>query len=48
MAREENAEELDTEFKPLIEGMVEVKLSNETKSRIREPWTKALIVKVFW
>lgn len=48
MAREEHAEELDTEFEPLIEGMVEVKLSKESKSRIREPWTKALIVKVFW
>ena len=47
MAREEDAEELDTELEPLIEGMVEVKLSKETKSRIGEPWTKALIVKVF-
>ena len=27
--------------------MVDVKLSKETKSRIRAPWTKALIVKVY-
>ena len=31
----------------MIEGMVEVKLSKETKSCIRAPWSKALIVKVF-
>ena len=34
-------------MEPLIEGMAEVKLSKETKSRIRAPWSKALIVKVF-
>jgi len=47
MVKEEDADELDTELEPLIEGMVEVKLFKETKSRIRKPWTKALIVKVF-
>ena len=31
----------------LSEGMVEVSLSRETKSRIRAPWSKTLIVKVF-
>lgn len=46
MVRREE-EESDTELEPLIEGMVEVKLPKETKSHIREPWTKALIVKVF-
>nr|POE90796.1 hypothetical protein CFP56_23091 [Quercus suber] len=39
--------ELDVDIEPLIEGMVKVKLSKETKLRIREPWSKALIVKVF-
>ena len=34
-------------MEPLIEGMAEVKLSKETKTRIRAPWSKALIVKVF-
>ena len=32
---------------PLIEGMAKVKLSKETKTCIRAPWSKALIVKVF-
>ena len=46
--REEEAEvESDTELDDLVEGMVDVKLSKETKSRIRAPWTKALIVKVY-
>nr|POF19134.1 hypothetical protein CFP56_65025 [Quercus suber] len=40
-------EESDTEFEELIEGMVDVKLSKETKSRIKAPWSKALIVKVY-
>ena len=31
----------------MTEGMAEVKLSKETKSHIREPWSKALTVKVF-
>ena len=39
--------ESDSELEDLIEGMAEVKLSKETKSRIRAPWSKALIVKVF-
>ena len=40
-------EESDTEVVPLIEGMAKVKLSKETKTCIRAPWSKALIVKVF-
>ena len=43
----DDGEELDTEIEPLVEGMAEIKLSKETKARIREPWVKALIVKVF-
>uniref|UniRef100_A0A7N2N4Z5 Endonuclease/exonuclease/phosphatase domain-containing protein n=1 Tax=Quercus lobata TaxID=97700 RepID=A0A7N2N4Z5_QUELO len=39
--------ESDSKLEDLIEGMVEVKLSKETKSRIRAPWSKAFIVKVF-
>ena len=39
--------ESDTELEPLLEGMAEVKLSKENKARIRAPWSKALIVKVF-
>ena len=39
--------ELDTKLDELVEGMVDVKLSQETKSRMRAPWTKALIVKVY-
>lgn len=39
--------ELDTDLEPLLEGMAEVKLSKETKARIRAPWSKALIVKVY-
>ena len=34
-------------MKPLTEGMAEVKLSKETKARIRAPWSRALIVKVY-
>nr|POE73169.1 hypothetical protein CFP56_58665 [Quercus suber] len=44
---EEPEVESDTELDDLVEGMVDVKLSKETKSRIRAPWTKALIVKVY-
>ena len=44
---QDDEEESDTEVEPLIEGMAEVKLSKETKSRIRAPQSKALIVKVF-
>ena len=39
--------ESDVDVEPLIEGMAEVKLSKETKLHIKEPWSKALIVKVF-
>ena len=42
----DDEEESDTEVEPLIEGMAEVKLSKETKTCIRAPWSKALIVKV--
>ncbi|XP_050261258.1 uncharacterized protein LOC126706038 [Quercus robur] len=48
--KEEEAKEeaeSDTELDDLVEGMVDVKLSKETKARIRAPWTKALIVKVY-
>ena len=44
---EEIEEESDSELDDLVEGMVDVKLSKETKARIRAPWTKALIVKVY-
>ena len=37
----------DSEIEDITEGLVEVKLSKETKSRIRAPWSKVLIVKVF-
>nr|POE76401.1 hypothetical protein CFP56_19848 [Quercus suber] len=37
----------DSKLEDLTEGMAEVKLSKETKSRIKAPWSKALIVKVF-
>ncbi|XP_030964660.1 uncharacterized protein LOC115985910 [Quercus lobata] len=40
-------EESDTELEELIEGMADVTLSKETRSRIRAPWFKALIVKVY-
>ena len=46
LVRDEDGE-LDSELEPLIEGMADVKLSKETLMRIREPWFKALIVKVF-
>ncbi|KAK7845181.1 hypothetical protein CFP56_009989 [Quercus suber] len=39
--------ESESELEPLTEGMADVKLSKETLMRIREPWSKALIVKVF-
>ena len=44
--RYDDDEDSNVEVEPLIEGMAEVKLSKE-KSRIREFWSKALIVKVF-
>lgn len=37
----------DGEVEELTEGLVSVSLSKETKQRIRAPWSKALIVKVF-
>ena len=37
----------DEELEGICEGMAAVRLSRETKQRIRAPWTKALIVKVF-
>lgn len=37
----------DGEVEELREGLVSVSLSKETKQRIRAPWSKALIVKVF-
>ena len=43
---DENAES-NMDLEPLIEGMVEVKLSKETFPRIRAPWSKALIVKFY-
>ena len=46
--RVEEAEvESNIELDDLVEGLVDVKLSKETKSRMRAPWTKALIVKVY-
>jgi len=39
--------ESDTKLEPLLECMAEVKLSKETKARIRALWSKALIVKVY-
>uniref|UniRef100_A0A7N2KQX8 DUF4283 domain-containing protein n=1 Tax=Quercus lobata TaxID=97700 RepID=A0A7N2KQX8_QUELO len=44
---EEEDYESNTELEPLLEDMAEVKLYKETKARIRAPWSKALIVKVF-
>ena len=37
----------DEELEGICEGMAAVRLSRETKQRVRVPWTKALIVKVF-
>lgn len=38
---------MEAEIEPLTEGMAEVKLSKETKARIKAPWSKVLIVKVY-
>lgn len=38
---------MEAEIEPLTEGMAEVKLSKETKARIKGPWSKVLIVKVY-
>ena len=43
----EDEEEAEPDLEPLIEGMVDVNIYRETMSRIRQPWSKALIVKVF-
>ena len=43
----EEEEASDTEVEELSKEMVEVSLSKETKARIRAPWSKALIVKVY-
>ena len=40
-------DDTETDLESLIEGMVDVSLFKETLMRIREPWYKALIVKVF-
>ena len=37
----------DEEVEELREGLVAVKLTRETKLRIRKPWSKALIVKLY-
>ena len=44
----DDEKESNTEVEPLIEGMAEVKLSKDTKSRIRAPWSKALICESVW
>lgn len=43
----EDDEGSDEEVKILREGLVAVKFSKDFKQRIRTPWTKALIVKVY-
>lgn len=43
----EREEELNDEVSDLAKGFVAVKLSKETKNRIRRGWNNALIVKVF-
>nr|POE58260.1 hypothetical protein CFP56_05207 [Quercus suber] len=43
----EDDEESDSDLDELVEDMVDVHLSKETKARMRAPWAKALIVKVF-
>ena len=37
----------DEEIDEVRKGFVAIKLSKETKSRIRAPWSKAIIIKVF-
>ena len=37
----------DEEVEELCEGIAAVKLSRETKLRIRKPWTNALIIKLY-
>ena len=43
----EDGYESEANMEPLTEGMAKVKLSKETKARIRALWSKALIVKVY-
>ena len=43
----EFGDESDTELDDLVDGMMDVHLSKETKACIRAPLTKALIVKVY-
>lgn len=37
----------DDESSEIREGFAAIRLSKETKQRIRAPWAKALIIKVF-
>nr|POE71751.1 hypothetical protein CFP56_31854 [Quercus suber] len=39
--------ELDEEVEELRDGLAAVKLTRETKLRIRKPWSKALIIKLY-
>ena len=43
----EDVEESDDEMEALREGLVAVKFSKDLKQEIRNPWTRALIVKVY-
>ena len=43
----EDEEESEPDLEPFIEGTVDVNLFEESFKRIREPWSKALIVNVF-
>nr|POE44775.1 hypothetical protein CFP56_75157 [Quercus suber] len=43
----EDDEESDEEVENLCEGLVAIKLSKDFKKKIRTPWTRALIVKVY-
>lgn len=40
-------EDSDEEMDELCEGLVAIKLTRETKSRIRRPWSNALIIKLY-
>lgn len=40
-------EDSDSETNSLRDGLILVKFLRELKSRIRSPWSKALIVKVY-
>jgi len=43
----EHEYELDDEVEALHEGLLAVRFSKDLKQRIRKPWAKALIVKVY-